>query len=66
MSEWTKDAENHYIVWNQAPQTVHGVVNLLLPGERSITDAEMSKRRREFMKLQLRDLKRRKNDGPRP
>ncbi len=64
MSSWTKGADEHYIVWNQPPHYIDGVVNLLLPGEHSLAPGEMSKRTREFMKLQRRDLKRRKNDGP--
>jgi hypothetical protein len=63
MSEWTKGADGHYIVWNRPPQYLHGVVSLLLPGEGSLAPGVMSKRRREFLKLQRRELKRKKKDG---
>ena len=63
-TKWTTDHEGHYIVWNRPPHYIDGVVNLLLFGEHSLKPQEMAKRRAEFMKLQKRDLKRRKNDGP--
>ncbi len=60
MQSWTKDAAGEHVRWNEPPHYIDGVVNLLLPGETCLSPPELSKRRREFMKLQRRDLKRKK------
>ncbi len=63
-SNWTTDADGNYVDWTQPPHYVDGVVNLLLPGESGIEIDELAKRRLEFIKLRLREIRRNKKPGP--
>lgn len=57
---WTRDAKGKYVDWTRPPHRQGGRLNLVLEGEdvTRLPRGELSKRRREYMSLARRHLRR--------